>query len=173
MAKGQRSPSTRLTEEQRGFIVTELACFRTPTQVSNALKEEFNVDFSRDKVEYYDPTKGRAKRGKLAKKWVALFETTRKEYLADIAAVPIANRRYQLEQLQEMYEAAGRNLMLKKELVIEAAKITGDVYSARRVLEHTGKNGGPIEIAGRLANVPDSELFAGRDEAAARALGDG
>lgn len=169
---GKRSPATRLTEEQQAFIVAELAMFRTPQQVTDALKQRWDLEFSRVKVEYYDPTKARS-RTKLAKKWVKLFDATRKRYLNELNDVPIANRRYQLEQLQDLYDSAGRNMVLKKEIIIEAAKITGDVYSARRVLEHTGKGGGPIEFAGRLAQVPDSELFAGRDAAAARALGDG
>ncbi len=170
---GTRTPRRRLTEEQQAFIVMQCACFRTPQQVSDALKERWSLEFPKDRVEYYDPTKARSRKGSLAKKWVKLFDATRKRYLNELNEVPIANRRWQLEQLQDLYEKAGKNVRLKKEIIIEAEKITGDVYSARRVLEHTGKGGGPIEFAGRLGQVSDAELFAGRDDAAARALGDG
>ena len=40
-------------------------------------------------------------------------------------------------------------------------------------MELTGKNGGPIQTEGRFAEVPDAELFRGRDEALASALGVG
>jgi hypothetical protein len=40
-------------------------------------------------------------------------------------------------------------------------------------LEHTGKNGGPIQTETRLAEVPDSELFRGRDDALSKAVGIG
>jgi hypothetical protein len=39
--------------------------------------------------------------------------------------------------------------------------------------EHTGKNGGPIQTESRFAEVPDADLFRGRDEALASALGVG
>lgn len=143
---GRRSPAQRLTEEQQAFIVTSLACFRTPTQVSDALRERYGVDFPRQRVEHYDPTKRRAQRGKLAKKWVALFWETRKTWANSTRdEVAIANERYQLEQLQELYEhAPDRNVKLRLELLIEAAKMTGGIYTNRRQHELSGPAGAPI-----------------------------
>lgn len=143
---GKRTPAQRLTEEQQAWIVTQLAMFRTPSQVSKELKERWGVDFPRQRVEYYDPTKQRAKTNRIAKKWVQLFETTRQEYLRDISQVPIANRKWRLEQLQKLYDnAPDRNVKLRADLLVEAEKFTGDAYSNKRQHELSTPQG-PLEI---------------------------
>ncbi|MBW3631055.1 MAG: helix-turn-helix domain-containing protein [Gemmatimonadetes bacterium] len=48
-----------------------------------------------------------------------------------------------------------------------------EVWRDKQLHEHTGKGGGPIEMAARMAEVPDEELFSGRDSAASRAIGAG
>ena len=47
----------RLKPEQKLFIVQRLACFDTPTMVAKAVREEYQVELSRQVVEGYDPTK--------------------------------------------------------------------------------------------------------------------
>lgn len=79
---GQRTPVQRLTEEQQAFIVCRCAEFATPSQVSAELFERWGIKWPRQRIEHYDPTKMRAKKGKLAKKWVALFWSHRERYLA-------------------------------------------------------------------------------------------
>jgi len=129
----------QLPENVRRFIVGELATFRTPTEVSNAVKERFGLEVARQRVEYYDPAK-LVNHGKLARKWVQLFRRTRERWLAATADVAIANRRYRLEQLQHLYQKAldmGKigNVPLAKELLEQAAKEAGDLYTNRRKID--------------------------------------
>lgn len=122
---------TTLTEDVKAFIVQALACFDTPTQVSEAVKEEFGLEVTRQQVASYDPTK-RTSRG-LAKKWQAIFHATRKTFLEETAAIPIANQSFRLRALQKMYEktATRGNVGLAAQLIEQAAKETGGMFVNR------------------------------------------
>jgi hypothetical protein len=123
---------TTLTEDVKAFIVQALACFDTPTQVSEAVKEEFGLDVTRQQVAAYDPTKKTSRT--LGKKWRAIFHATRKSFLEETAAIPIANQSFRLRALQRMYEkTAGRgNYAMAAQLIEQAAKEAGDAYANRR-----------------------------------------
>ncbi|MFP3447615.1 DUF2280 domain-containing protein [Pseudomonas putida] len=121
-----------LSNEVKAFIVQALACFDTPSQVAEAVKNEFGIEVSRQSVESHDPTKRAAQR--LAKRWVTLFEDTRKRFREETADIPIANRAYRLRALGRMVEKAEsmRNLALTAQLLEQAAKEVGDVYVNRQ-----------------------------------------
>lgn len=121
-----------LSNEVKAFIVQALACFDTPSQVAEAVKNEFGIEVSRQSVESHDPTKRAAQR--LAKRWVVLFEDTRKRFREETAEIPIANRAYRLRTLGRMAEKAEnmRNLALTAQLLEQAAKEVGDVYVNRQ-----------------------------------------
>lgn len=121
-----------LSNEVKAFIVQALACFDTPTQVAEAVKREFDIDVTRQQVETHDPTKRCSKT--LAKRWVTLFEDTRKRFREETADIPIANRAYRLRALGRMVEKAEsmRNLALTAQLLEQAAKEVGDVYVNRQ-----------------------------------------
>ncbi|SDH09875.1 hypothetical protein SAMN05216466_10792 [Paraburkholderia phenazinium] len=120
-----------LTEDVKAFIVQALACFDTPTQVSEAVKEEFGLELTRQQIASYDPTK-KTTRG-LAKKWQAIFHETRKTFLANTAAIPIANQSFRLRALQGMYEKTSRrgNYAMAAQLIEQAAKEAGGMFAAR------------------------------------------
>ncbi|WP_080703047.1 DUF2280 domain-containing protein [Bordetella bronchiseptica] len=61
-----------LSDAAKRFIVQAFACYDTPSQVAEAVKEEFGIDVPRNQVGQYDPTKvaGAA----LATKWRDLFQ---------------------------------------------------------------------------------------------------
>ena len=122
-----------LKNEVKSFIVQALACFDTPSQVVEAVKNEYGVVVSRQQVETHDPTKSAGKG--LAVKWATLFHDTRKRFREETAEIPIANRAYRLRGLGRMAEKAEnmRNLALTAQLYEQAAKETGDVYVNRRV----------------------------------------
>jgi hypothetical protein len=122
-----------LKNEVKSFIVQALACFDTPSQVVEAVKNEYGVVVSRQQVETHDPTKSAGKG--LAVKWVTLFHDTRKRFREETAEIPIANRAFRLRGLGRMAEKAEnmRNLALTAQLYEQAAKETGDVYVNRRV----------------------------------------
>lgn len=122
-----------LKNEVKSFIVQALACFDTPSQVVEAVKNEFGVVVTRQQVETHNPTKAAGKG--LAIKWQTLFHDTRKRFREDTAEIPIANRAYRLRGLGRMAEKAEnmRNLALTAQLYEQAAKEVGDVYVSRRL----------------------------------------
>lgn len=122
-----------LKNDVKAFIVQALACFDTPTQVSQAVKQEFDVDVTRQQVEQHDPTKRAGVN--LAAKWQTLFHDTRQRFREETAEIPIANRAYRLRGLGRMAEKAEsmRNLALTAQLYEQAAKEVGDVYVNRRL----------------------------------------
>ncbi|MDR0070944.1 DUF2280 domain-containing protein, partial [Acinetobacter sp. 11520] len=46
-----------LNKKQKLFIVQSLAVFNTPQETVSLVKEEFDIEVSRQQVESYDPTK--------------------------------------------------------------------------------------------------------------------
>jgi hypothetical protein len=120
-----------LKNDVKAFIVQALACFDTPTQVSQSVKQEFNVDVTRQQVEQHDPTKRAGVN--LAKRWVTLFEDTRKRFREETADIPIANRAFRLRAMNRFVERAEttKNIVLAMQILEQAAKETGDMYVNR------------------------------------------
>lgn len=134
-----------LPPEVQTYIVQALACFDTPSVVAEAVKREYGLTVSRQKVEAYDPNKRAAR--SLAQRWVTLFEETRKAFLEDTSKIAISHRAVRLRALQRMAEKAETmgNIALAAQLFEQAAKEAGDSYTNRREL--TGKNGAPLPAA--------------------------
>ncbi|HEL7973669.1 TPA: DUF2280 domain-containing protein [Klebsiella pneumoniae] len=133
-----------LKPEVRAFIVQELACFDTPSQIVESVQKEFKVQVTRQQVASHDPTKVAGKG--LAQKWVDLFNRTRDRFLNEISDIPIANKAYRLRVLQRMSTTAEgmKNLSMTAQLLEQAAKEVGDAYSNKQKVELTGKDGGPL-----------------------------
>jgi hypothetical protein len=121
-----------LNNEVKGFIVQALACFDTPSQVVEAVKQEFGIEISRQLCESHDPTKRSGVN--LAKKWVTLFHDTRKRFREETAEIPIANRAFRLRALNRMADRAEsmRNIPLAVQIIEQAAKEVGDIYVNRQ-----------------------------------------
>ncbi|MDD1009412.1 DUF2280 domain-containing protein [Pseudomonas shahriarae] len=120
-----------LKDEVKRFIVQALACFDTPTQVVQAVKETFGVEVSRQQCEQYDPTKHAGR--DLGVKWKAVFEDTRKRFREETAEIPIANRAFRLRTMNRFVERAEtmKNIGLAMQILEQAAKEVGDVYVNR------------------------------------------
>ncbi|WP_049188542.1 DUF2280 domain-containing protein [Serratia marcescens] len=136
-----------LKPDVKAFIIQSLACFDTPTLVVESVQKEFGLKITRQQVESHDPTKVSGK--SLAKKWVDLFYTTRERFKTEISDIPIANKAYRLRVLDRMATRTEtmKNYALTAQIVEQAAKECGDAYTNRQKVEHTGKDGGPIESA--------------------------
>jgi hypothetical protein len=121
-----------LKNEVKSFIVQALACFDTPSQVVESVKNEFGQVLTRQQVESHDPTKASSKG--LALKWQTLFHDTRKRFREETAEIPIANRAYRLRALGRIIEKAEtmRNLPLALQVLEQAAKESGDMYVNRQ-----------------------------------------
>jgi hypothetical protein len=137
-------PGDKLTDAQQTAVVQRLAMYDSPQQVADWVKEEFGIDMTRQAVQYYDPTVGE----KPSEKWCAIFEATRSEFLKTTADIPIANKSVRLRRLERMALAAERqrNYLLAAQLHEQAAKEVGEIYTNRHKMEHTGKDGEPIEV---------------------------
>lgn len=134
----------KLTDVHKVFIVQALACWDTPSQVAEALKEQYGLDVPRTQVAQYDPTKAAGQKG-LAKKWVDLFHATRKRFREEVAEIPIADQAFRLRALGRIYERhiSRGNIVGAASVLEQAAKEVGGAFTNRR--EHTGLGGGPIE----------------------------
>lgn len=104
-----------LKEPVKIFIVQSLACFETPQQVADAVKQEFKVEIGRQQVASYDPTKPTGKN--LSKKLVQLFNKTRENFKRNVYDIPLANKAVRLNELQKMYEDWGKNKVMKQNII--------------------------------------------------------
>lgn len=150
-----RKKSIRLTESQKAFVVQRIACFDSPREAAEALKEELGIEITPQSAEAYDPNKRAGQH--LAKKWRDLFEATRKAFLDDIENhVPEANRAVRVRQLAHAARAfKGRqNYVGMADMLERIAKELGNVHSNTR--EITGKGGGPIAFS----DMTDDQLNA-------------
>lgn len=126
---------TTLTDEARTFVVQSLACHDAPSAVAAAVKRDFAVEITRQAIEAYDPTKVAGRN--LAERWATLFHETRAAFLEDTVAIGIANRATRLrrlERLADKAEAQG-NVALAAQLLAQAAKEVGDVYTNRQRID--------------------------------------
>ncbi len=130
-----------LKEPVKIFIVQSLACFETPQQVVDAVKQDFNIEITRQQVALYDPTKVAGRN--LSKKLKDLFERTRKDFRENIEDIAIANKAFRLRELQKMYEDSGRNKRVKQHLLKQAFQETDGRVTKQEI---TGKDGADLEI---------------------------
>lgn len=124
------------------YIVQRLACFDRPSEVAKAVKEDFQLEVSRQRVHYYDPTTSLGKA--LAPELKKLFEETRKAFLTDIDSIPIANKAVQLRALDRalaLAEQRGQIPMIIT-LVETAAKVAGTITSKH---EHDVNHRGTVK----------------------------
>ena len=130
----------KLEHEQQIFVVQLIAVYRTPSQVKALVKEEFQIEISRQSVEYYDPTKN----PELSEELQKIFKDTREAYL-NPENVGIFHQAYRLDSLQRMAIKAEQSnqTRMAAALLKQAAEETGGIYTNRREL--TGKDGAPLE----------------------------
>ncbi|HEY0915885.1 MAG TPA: DUF2280 domain-containing protein [Solimonas sp.] len=121
----------KLVPGVKRFIVQALACYDTPTQVVEAVKEEFGLDVTRMQVSAYDPDKKMGEN--LSAELVSLFRETRKKFKDETENIPIAQRAYRLRVMQRVVAKAetSRNMALALQVLEQAAKETGDAYVNR------------------------------------------
>lgn len=134
----------KLNEAVQCFIVQALACYDTPTQVADAVKEEFGLELTRQQTSNYDASKTTGRT--MAKKWKDLFWDTRKKFREEIAEIPIADQAFRLRQLHRMLSEAmkRKNVVLASQILEQAAKEAGGMFTNKREL--SGPNGGPIPL---------------------------
>lgn len=123
-----------LKEPVKIFIVQSLACFETPQQVADAVKQRFGIEIERQQCENYDPTKYSGRN--LSKKLKDLFEKTRKDFKTNIEDIPVANKAFHFKELQKMYDNWGKNKVMRQNVLKQA-----------QGLLQSGKSAGPSGIS--------------------------
>ena len=128
-----------MNDEIRTFVVQCLAAFDTPTQVVDAVKTEYGVQMTPQAVQSYDPTKYAGRN--LKPKWRNIFEASRKSFLEDVNAIPIANKAARLRALNRMAQKAEgmKNIGLASKLMEQAAREMGNAYTNK--VDHQSSDG--------------------------------
>lgn len=120
-----------LPDHIKNEIVLQLARFRGYSEVARAITAEWDVPVDRFQVRTYDPTNAAYAGGE---KWREIFNSARSSYLAEVEAVPIANKGYRLNELQRLYQRAVKmgNLVLAANLLEQGAKEAGGALTNER-----------------------------------------
>jgi hypothetical protein len=130
-----------LNKKQKVFIVRSLAVFNTPQETVLLVKEEFDLEVSRQQVETYDPTKRAGK--DLSTELKDEFELTRKDFLDTPQNIPIANLSVRLQRLENQYQKHGKNRVAALSILKQAAEDVGGKYTNKTEL--TGAGGGALQ----------------------------
>ncbi|EKU39887.1 MULTISPECIES: DUF2280 domain-containing protein [Acinetobacter] len=119
-----------LNKKQKLFIVQSLAAFNTPQETVSLVKEEFDIDVSRQQVESYDPTKFAGR--DLSKELKEFFEKTREEYLSQpLNKISGANDIVQLKILSDLLWTKKNNVTMTIKIVDQIQKIMKGFYDKK------------------------------------------
>ena len=123
------------------FIVQGLATYMTPSEVAEAVNQEFGITITRQQVAKYDPHK--AAGVNLAQKWKDLFKQFRDDFNNDIQAIPVANKAYRVSVLNKMIadSVKSKNRRLAASLLEQVAKEMGEVFTNKQKVDNTSSDG--------------------------------
>jgi len=149
----------KLTERQKVFLVQRFALFDSPKLAADALEKEHGVRITRQSAERYDP--GTRAGSKMAPHLRAVFDATRKAFLASLDDIAISHLAVRLRRLDRMQVAAEErgNYVLAAALIEQAAKEIGGSFTNRR--EVSGRDGKPFQFQDVSTMTPqqlDDEL---------------
>lgn len=122
-----------IPDEVKVFMVMELACYSTPSEVAEAVLQEFGLTVDRRAVERYNPT--RVTGANLGKKHRDLFFATREGFKQQTIEVPIASKVYRLKVMDRAVRQLlqRKNVMGAMEVLEQAARETGGMYDRRPI----------------------------------------
>lgn len=155
----------KLKDTHRIQIIQWLAEFVPPEEIVNRVKANYGIDVTIQAILYYSPPH-------IPEKWRETFDNHRAAYLADIDSIALRHRKNRIAELVKMYhevqwridkvlaaggilvkDANGNPIIISKKdigiaaaLLEQIAKEVGDAQ-ARQIIEHTGRNGAPIQIS--------------------------
>ena len=125
-----------LNNKVKAFIVQGLATYMTPSEVAEAVKQEFSIEVNRQQVSCYDPNM--AAGINLSQKWRDLFKQFREDFNAEIQAIPVANKAYRLTVINKMVveSVKSKNRPLVASLLEQAAKEMGEVFTNKQKVDN-------------------------------------
>lgn len=117
-----------IADHIKAFIVMQLACYDSPSTVSEAVKEEFDVVVGRSQIQSYDPTKFAGRN--LSARWRALFEETREKFKKETNEIPIAQKAVRLRALERVLRRAEKvkNSKMVLQVTEAAAREVGEYF---------------------------------------------
>jgi len=124
-----------LKDNHKEFIINQLACYRSPSEVQELVRINYDLEVSTSQIAYYDPDTVRS--GNLSEKWRRMHRSTRNDYLEEASKVPIFHKAYRLQEMQQNYNKVKKsgNISLAQQILVEAAKEAGGVYEGKKVEE--------------------------------------
>lgn len=134
----------KLKQEHKIYLVEQLACFGSPSEVRESFKALYDIDLGLPQITKYDPTTANGE--KLAKKLKEVFAAIRKRFIENTSDIPIAHKAWRLRRLTAMVIRAGtsKNSKLEAALLEQGAKDAGGAFTNKREL--SGPNGAPLAI---------------------------
>ena len=133
----------KLNDYHRSFLVREFACFATPMEAADALREEYGIEIAPQSAQHYDATSGAG--SDAAKKWHDLFDVSRQAFLEEVQnSIPLAHKSVRIKELARAANTfkASKNYLAMARMLEQIAKECG---GAQRI-ELTGKGGGAIKF---------------------------
>lgn len=121
-----------LEDDDKIEIVKRLACFEDIADVMRDFQSR-GIDTDHKQIGIYDPTKSYYAAGE---KLRTLFEETRKAYLEDVSAIPIAQQAYRLNELEKLFRLAikAREYEIAADFLAQASKEAGGMFTNQREL---------------------------------------
>lgn len=118
----------RLLDAVKRRIVEHLACYRTHREVTDLIREEFDVSLTPRHVRLYDPYCHQFGGGS---KWIEIHKRARTRFETEIAEIPIAHRALRLRRLGQIHDRAFERgaLVIAMNALEQAAKEVGNVYT--------------------------------------------
>ncbi len=153
-----QSRANKLKDYHRAFLVREFACFSTPMEAADALRQEYGLEIAPQSAQHYDATSFAGSRA--AKKWIELFGVARTAFLEDVETrVPEAYKAVRIHELAKASRTFKKkgNYMAMADMFERIAKESGNVHTNRR--EFTGKERGPIQYE-NVSDMTDEQIDA-------------
>ena len=122
-----QSHAAKLKDYHRAFLVQQFACFSTPMDAADALRQEYGIEIAPQSAQHYDATSHAG--SKAAKKWIELFGVARKAFLEDVETrVPEAYKAVRIHELAKAsrkFKKSG-NYMAMADMFERIAKESGN-----------------------------------------------
>lgn len=121
----------KLTDEQRIYIVRQLASYKTSSAIARDLKENFGIEITTQTIDHYHP--GRAAGATLSPRFKDLFHEARKAYLAAVAEVGTDDPRVRMLWREEMVLEAwdAGNYRMANAMLDSIAKEAGGAFNRK------------------------------------------
>ena len=145
---------TRLTHEQKVYVVKRLAAYDAPVVIVRGLKEAFGITVRSEVIQHYHPERAHGRT--LAQHWKDLFWDTRKSYVdstADIGADHKPVRiRWRGEMVQETWGAGQHKIA--NEILDSVAKEAGSGAGNGHGRGHFGLRAIPLTATINIMRKP-------------------